>query len=61
VLVPVSSCPIVQIGGRYEARDGKIMQIETFVSKPGETSALRKETQQKNMGWYSGITADIFS
>ena len=51
----------VKIGGRYEAKDGKIAQIDTFVSKPGETPALRKETQQENMGWYSGNTADIFS
>jgi sulfide dehydrogenase [flavocytochrome c] flavoprotein subunit len=51
----------VKIGGRYEAKDGKIAQIDTFVSKTGETPALRKETQQENMGWYSGITADIFS
>ena len=51
----------VKIGGRYEAKDGKIAQIDTFVSKPGETPAVRKETQQENIGWYSGITADIFS
>ena len=51
----------VKIGGRYEAKDGKIAQVDTFVSKPGEPPALRKETQQENIGWYSGITADIFS
>ena len=51
----------VKIGGRYEAKDGKIAQIDTFVSKAGETPAVRKETQQENIGWYSGITADIFS
>ena len=46
---------------RYEAKDGKIAQIETFVSKTGEPPGLRKETQQENIGWYAGITADIFS
>jgi NADPH-dependent 2,4-dienoyl-CoA reductase/sulfur reductase-like enzyme len=51
----------VKIGGRYEARDGKIAQTETFVSKADETAAVRKETQQENIGWYSGITADIFA
>jgi NADPH-dependent 2,4-dienoyl-CoA reductase/sulfur reductase-like enzyme len=50
----------VKIGGRYEAREGKIAQTETFVSKADESAAVRKETQQENMGWYSGITADIF-
>lgn len=51
----------VKVGGRYEAKDGKIAAIETFVSKTGETAALRKQTQEENIGWYSGITADMFS
>ncbi len=51
----------VKVGGRYEAKDGKIAAVETFVSKTGETPQLRKETQAENMGWYSGITADMFS
>ena len=50
----------VKVGGRYEAKDGKIAAVETFVSKTGETAELRKQTQEENMGWYSGITADIF-
>ena len=50
----------VKVGGRYEAKDGKISAVETFISKTGETAELRKQTQEENMGWYSGITADIF-
>lgn len=50
----------VKVGGRYEAKDGKIAAVETFISKTGEPATLRKETQAENMGWYSGITADIF-
>jgi NADPH-dependent 2,4-dienoyl-CoA reductase/sulfur reductase-like enzyme len=50
----------VKVGGRYEAKDGKITATETFVSKTGETAQLRKETQVENMGWYSGIVADVF-
>jgi sulfide dehydrogenase [flavocytochrome c] flavoprotein chain len=50
----------VKVGGEYAAKDGKIAATSTFVSKTGETPALRKETQAENMGWYSGITADIF-
>ena len=42
-------------------KDGKIAAVETFVSKTGESAELRKQTQQENMGWYSGITADIFA
>jgi sulfide dehydrogenase [flavocytochrome c] flavoprotein chain len=51
----------VKVGGTYAAKDGKIAAVETFVSKTGETPELRKQTQQENMGWYSGITADIFA
>lgn len=51
----------VKIGGSYEAKDGKIAAVETFVSKTGETAELRKETQAENMGWYAGIIADVFS
>jgi NADPH-dependent 2,4-dienoyl-CoA reductase/sulfur reductase-like enzyme len=51
----------VKVGGRYEPKDGKITAVETFVSKTGEPADLRKQTQQENMGWYSGISADMFS
>ena len=51
----------IKVGGRYEPKDGKIAATETFVSAPGESDALRKENQAENMGWYAGITADMFS
>jgi NADPH-dependent 2,4-dienoyl-CoA reductase/sulfur reductase-like enzyme len=51
----------VKVGGRYEAKDGKIAAVETFVSKTGETADLRKQTQVENLGWYAGITADMFT
>ncbi len=51
----------IKVGGRYEPKDGKIAATETFVSQPGESDALRKENQAENMGWYAGITADMFS
>lgn len=51
----------IKVGGRYEPKDGKITATETFVSQPGESDALRKETQAENIGWYAGITADMFS
>ena len=50
----------VKVGGRYEPKDGKIAAVETFVSKTGESADLRRQTQAENMGWYSGIIADIF-
>jgi NADPH-dependent 2,4-dienoyl-CoA reductase/sulfur reductase-like enzyme len=51
----------VKVGGRYEAKDGKIAAVETFISKTGETAELRKQTQEENMGWYAGIVADMFT
>jgi NADPH-dependent 2,4-dienoyl-CoA reductase/sulfur reductase-like enzyme len=51
----------VKVGGRYEAKDGKIAALETFISKTGERAELRRQTQQENMGWYAGITADMFA
>ena len=51
----------VKVGGSYAAKDGRIAATETFISKTGETAELRKQTQAENMGWYSGIVADIFS
>jgi sulfide dehydrogenase [flavocytochrome c] flavoprotein subunit len=51
----------VKVGGRYEPKDGKIAAVETFVSKTGETAELRKQTQAENIGWYSGIVADIWT
>lgn len=50
----------IKVGGRYEPKDGKIAATETFVSKPGESDELRKQTQAENIGWYSGIVADMF-
>ncbi|MFN3852825.1 MAG: FCSD flavin-binding domain-containing protein [Phreatobacter sp.] len=51
----------VKVGGRYEAKDGKITAVETFISKTGESAELRKQTQEENMGWYAGIIADMFT
>jgi NADPH-dependent 2,4-dienoyl-CoA reductase/sulfur reductase-like enzyme len=51
----------VKVGGRYAPKDGKIASVEDFVSKTGEDASVRKQTQEENLGWYEGITADIFS
>ncbi len=41
-------------------RTARSARSKSFVSKTGESAELRKQTQVENMGWYSGITADIF-
>jgi NADPH-dependent 2,4-dienoyl-CoA reductase/sulfur reductase-like enzyme len=50
----------VKVGGTFEAKDGKIASVTPFISKTGEPADLRKQTQAENMGWYAGITEDIF-
>jgi sulfide dehydrogenase [flavocytochrome c] flavoprotein chain len=50
----------VKIGGRYEPKDGKITQIEGFISQTGEPADLRRRTQEENMAWYASLTHDIF-
>jgi NADPH-dependent 2,4-dienoyl-CoA reductase/sulfur reductase-like enzyme len=56
----IASDNTVKVGGSYSSKDGKIAAVETFVSKNGETPAMRKEQQGENMGWYAGITNDMF-
>ena len=50
----------VKVGATYEATDEKIANIDGFVSKTGEAADLRKATYEESIGWYSGITADMF-
>ena len=50
----------VKVGASYEATDEKIASVGGFVSQTGEDSALRKQTYEESLGWYAGITADIF-
>ena len=50
----------VKVGGAYEAKDGMIKATSTFVSKTDETADQRKAQQGENIGWYAGITADMF-
>ena len=56
----IETADTVKVGGRYEPKDGKIAAVETFISKPGETDEVRKQTSEENIGWYAGITADMF-
>lgn len=51
----------VKVGANYEATDEKIASTGGFISATGEDAALRKQTYEESLGWYSGITADMFS
>ena len=50
----------VKVGGSYEATEEKIAETAGFISQNGEDAALRKQTFEESLGWYAGITADMF-
>lgn len=50
----------VKVGASYEPTPEKIASVESFISQTGEDAALRKATYEESLGWYAGITADIF-
>ena len=50
----------IKVGASYEATDEKIAKTSGFVSQTGEDDALRQQTYEESVGWYAGITADIF-
>lgn len=50
----------VKVGATYEATDEKIAKVDGFISQTGEDADLRKATFEESVGWYSGITADMF-
>lgn len=50
----------VKVGANYEATPEKIASTESFISQTGEDAALRKQTYEESLGWYAGITADMF-
>ena len=50
----------IKVGATYKAGEAKIEPTSTFISKTGEDAALRKQTYEESVGWYDGISADIF-
>ena len=50
----------VKVGATYEATDEKIAKVDGFVSQTGEDAALRQATYEESVGWYEGITSDMF-
>ncbi len=51
----------VKVGAQYAPEDGKIAAVSTFISQNGETDDVRKTTYEESVGWYSGMTADMFN
>ena len=50
----------VKVGATYEATDEKIAKVDGFISQTGVDADLRRATYQESLGWYSGITSDMF-
>ncbi|RVU38166.1 NAD(P)/FAD-dependent oxidoreductase [Hwanghaeella grinnelliae] len=50
----------VKVGASYQATEEKIAKIDGFISKTGESGTLRADNAKEAVGWYSGITADMF-
>ncbi|SIO05003.1 cytochrome-dependent sulfide dehydrogenase (flavoprotein) [Rhodovulum sp. ES.010] len=50
----------VKVGASYQATEEKIAKVDGFVSATGEDAALRKATYEESLGWYAGITSDMF-
>ena len=51
----------IKVGANYKATAEKIDKTSGFISKTREDSNLRKATYEESIGWYSGITSDMFS
>ena len=50
----------VKVGAQYTATDEKIKSANSFISKTGEDPAVRQRNYEESVGWYQGITTDIF-
>lgn len=50
----------VKVGANYEATEEKIARTDGFISQIGEDAATRKATYEESIGWYAGITSDMF-
>ncbi len=50
----------VKVGASYEATDEKIAKTSGFISQVEDDAATRAATYEESVGWYDGITADMF-
>ncbi|PTW63358.1 cytochrome-dependent sulfide dehydrogenase (flavoprotein) [Breoghania corrubedonensis] len=50
----------VKVGAQYAPTAEKIASTSSFISQTHEASEVRKTNYEESLGWYAGITADIF-
>lgn len=51
----------VKVGASYKAGTEQIDAVSKFISQVGEDAAVRESNYGESVGWYEGITADMFS
>ena len=51
----------IKVGANYSAGAEKIDVVDKFVSKGDESADVRKATYEESLGWYAGITSDMFA
>ena len=51
----------VKVGANYKAGAEKIDVTDKFISQGGESADVRQATYEESIGWYNGITSDMFS
>ena len=50
----------MKVGGTYQPGEGRIKQVQGFISQKDERAAVRKQNYQDSVTWYDGITTEIF-
>jgi sulfide dehydrogenase [flavocytochrome c] flavoprotein chain len=50
----------VKLGANYKPGEGKFESADSFISKVGESRAVRMKNREEADAWYKSITADIF-
>lgn len=50
----------IKNGARYVPRDGKITMLDPYTSQLDESAELRAKQAREAIGWYIGMTTDIF-
>jgi NADPH-dependent 2,4-dienoyl-CoA reductase/sulfur reductase-like enzyme len=51
----------IKVGANYSAGPEKIDVVDKFISQGDESAETRKATYEESLGWYEGITSDMFS
>ena len=51
----------IKVGANYKAGAEKIDVTDKFISQGDESADVRKATYEESIGWYEGITTDMFS